>query len=765
MKRKVRHLLFMFTPSLLLGLLATDVVAQDAAESAPATGGLEEIMVTARRREEDLMTTPVSITAFTSDEIEARQFDSVAQLREAVPNLQYRTGIEGLNGTALVFIRGIGQGDFVPSLQAGVGTYLDGVYIASSSGAVLDTVDVGSIEVLRGPQGTLFGRNTIGGALVFTSKKPTEEFEGDVQVQVGERDRLYGRVTVNGAITDNLFGRVALMTREEDGYVKTPNGPDEGLGNDDTDAFRGALRWLASEDVTVDFAADYTKTRQNGPPQVLFDVNTETPGGNVNLWNNVVAPTIGDGPYDDRYVGSTGSDGYVNYSDFENPYTGLRTDQTEAEVWGLNLTVDWDLGPVSLKSITAYREQEHYSGIDGDMSPEDLTWRTDILDGDQFTQEFQFSGEAFDERLNYVVGAYYFEESMVNINDVQFPAFLIVSGSIVDNQNYALYGQATYDITENWSFTGGYRYSWDRFDSIIDDRIQYIVRLFAPGAPGNYAYFPAPPAPGAFYLTSQGVFPSDFDGGDPYLNLAYSRDNWMVYASYSEGYKSGGFNQRLQPGAQKVTFGPEEAAVYELGFKMEGFDSRMRLTGALFHTDYDELQVSVSFPGGVGNSIVNAGKADIDGGELELQAAVTPNLVFSAGVGYLDGEYTELAPGVTFPITNVMPNIPEWTGNASGTLTLPFDSGAALVSRLDYSYVSDFYNTADNDFLVESYWLMNANITYISPSEKWEVGVMARNLTDEYYWDRGRSAITTDRAGYYSLGAPRTVVFNFRYRF
>jgi iron complex outermembrane receptor protein len=374
-----------------------------------------------------------------------------------------------------------------------------------------------------------------------------------------------------------------------------------------------------------------------------------------------------------------------------------------------------------------------------------------------------------DNKLNYVVGAYYFDESMFNRNDVQFPAFLIVSGSIVDNQNYALYGQFTYDFTENWSFTGGYRYSWDRFDSIIDDRIQYITRLFSPNVPGFYIHFPLPPDPAAFTLTPQGVFPSDFNGGDPYLNLAYTKNNWMVYASYSEGYKSGGFSQRLQPGATVVSFGPEEAAVYEAGFKLTALDNSLRLTGSVFHTDYDKLQVSVtSCPQGcVGNAILNAGSAEIDGGELELQVAVTPNLTLSAGVGYLDASYKELEANVSFPATNELPNIPEWTTNASAVLRIPLTGsvGGEVVARLDYTFTDDNYNTASNDFLIESYWLLNANIVYITESEKWELGLQARNLTDEYYWDRGRSMLSTDAAGYYNLGPPRMVAVNFKYRF
>ncbi len=738
--------------------------AEGAGGSVPAEEAgarIEEVTVTARRREETLMETPIAITAYSGEELKLRQIDRTDQLAQSTPNLVFRTSMEGLSDAAIVFIRGIGQGDFVPTVQAGVGTYVDGVYISSVSGALMDTAGVSSIEVLRGPQGTLFGRNTIGGAILVNSVKPDEAFGGQGELTVGDFDRREVKGSINVPFTDTFYGRLSILARDVDGYVDTPNiAGDKGLGADETRAARLALRWVPTDSLTIDLAGDYTSRESSAPPRVLAAVAETRPATPLAAYNSLVAPYYGLAPMTSGSV--LPGESYTSLSSFGPP--------GEADIYGANLTVEWDLGAVTLKSITSYRNQDNYAAIDGDTTPSAVTHREDWLEGDQFTQELQVLGTAFDDRLNYVGGIYYFKEDMVNRNQVLFPTFLIMSGSIVDNYSSAVFGQLSYDLTDRWSITAGYRYSEDNLDSIVDDRIQYIIRVFEPTAPGGQISFPLPPDPAAFRLVTPGTRESDFSGGVPYLNIAHQWDTVMVYGSYSEGYKGGGFSQRIQPGNTITPFGPEEAAVYELGFKWTGFDDRLRLNGAVFKTDYSDLQVSVvSCPTGcVGNAILNASDAEIKGAELELQAALTSRLSLSAGLGYLEGEYKRVESYVSFPATNDLPSIPEWGRNASLTYRWPLAWGQ-LVMRGDYSFSDSYFTDADNIAEVPSVSLYNAGITFIAPTDNWEIGVQVRNLTDEYYYVGGGAErvalLGQDGFGTLTLAPPRTVSARFSYRF
>ena len=748
--------------------------AQDSEVDVEVANMIEEIIVNARRREESLMKTPVSITIFSGGELLSRQVAKSNQIAESTPNLVFRNHENSSVISSIVYIRGIGQADFIPTVQPGVGIYLDGMYIAPSVGALTEILDIESIEVLRGPQGTLFGRNTIGGAILINSVKPTENFGGELEVQFGEFDLQQYKAVVNVPITDQLFAKLAATYREKDGWVRTPNIPgDDNFGSEQVQVGRLALRWLASDTVTADLAIHYDHRESDGYPGMLHSINPQ--GLNTVDYNNVVAPALGFGPTLNALHVPQGEQ-YLNLSSLSFP--------AESDIVSTGLTLEWKLSEhLSLKSISTYREVETFDGRDLDLTPEPRSNVVDILDSEQFSQELQLSGTAFHDRVKWLLGTYYFKEKTKNFNPISFPLFSVVSGSIVDNRSLAGFGQITVDLTSGLSLTVGGRHTDEELDSIVNDQHQFVTEVFDPNCTGScidipfsggiseyarrrmdgYRPFPNPPAQGAFKVQSNGVFESNHSAFEPYLNIAYQwNDDLMTYASYSEGFKGGGFTQRLAPGQTVESFDPETARVYELGFKWLGFDKRLRLTGAAFYTDYRDLQVVVNTQ--LGDGVENASDAEITGFELEALASLTHRLQFMLGVGYLDAKYKNVDPDVTFSADNRLPSIADWQLNASAIYRFDLAEGEVEV-RLDYSYSDDYFTDGNNFELTPSYEVFNASIAYLPGSEKWEFALQARNLFDEYYTqDIGGNPVSN---GYLEFvpAPPREIVGRITYRF
>lgn len=702
---------------------------------------LEEITVTARRRSEDLMSTPVSVSAFSADEIKARQVERIHQIAQATPNLVFRdqAAASAGNNNAVVYIRGIGQADFVPSTEPGVGIYVDEAYISQATGAVLNLVDIETVQVLRGPQGTLFGRNTIGGAVLINTVKPNEEFGAEVNLIAGSDDWYEGKLSVNTPFTDTLFSRFSLIKRERDGWIDQPNIPgSDGGGSDDTWGARIALRWVPTENLTIDLSADYTNSKSSGSPGVLggltSNINSQGDLTNAGEYNILVAPTLGLPAYTDANFLGLGS------------YTSLATqvEEGEQDIWGASLTVNWDLGWASLKSISNYRELESSDRRDDDHSPmQPINSVGDFLDSEQWSQEFQLSGQALNDKLDWTAGVYYFEDDAVNINPIDFPLFGGFSGSIVEKQSSALFVQGTYAITDKLGLTLGARYTDDEKDFIVDDRIQYVTRIWGPiiGAPAGFAFLP----PNAFKLVQNGTTEADTNEKDAYVNLSYQwTEDLLVYGSYSEGFKGGGFVQRIIPGASVTSFDPEYAKVWETGFKWEGFDQRLRLTGAVFYTDYTDLQIVVERS--IAPVTENAGDAELWGAEFEFIWLASRDLLLSGGIGWLDAEYTKVDPSASVTKSHELPSTPDWQFNFSAAYTLPMEVLSGSVNfRVDYSWTDEHFLEADNQILQknDSYEVMNAAITWTSESEKWLLSLRGQNITDELYLTSPQQGIET----------------------
>ncbi len=750
---------------------------------------LEEVIVTARKREENLQDTPLSISAFTSNELTQRQIRSTDQLADVTPNLTFDAYApsSGQNASSQIYIRGIGQSDFTAVTDPGVGLYVDGVYFARSFGGNMDFLDLERIEVLRGPQGTLFGRNTIGGAIALHTKRPHSEFAADVELAVGSDDLTHVVGNINIPITDNFFSKFSLAARERDGYVDRVQHADRqlsgepaetdgvDLGDDSSMSARASFVWQATDKLNFFLSGDYTDEDENGSPSTSLGLNDEkTFPAHTNQFENGLAfggncPQFPP-PHDGPEASTNGNPVCINDTwrrdEFENE--GNAEVGSELTMWGISLEADWDVTDwMSIKSITAYRDIDAYSARDADGTPYQVFHTQDPFEQDQFSQEFQFSGNT--DNMKWLLGLYYFEEEADNPNPVQLPVPTVgqlISGGTVDNDNFAVFGQVTYDFTEQWGLTAGLRYTDEtkRFSPFSFADGSYV----GPGTASPFVRFYDCPTgqepgcdgvPGRLFtdgdrLIPEGEYKLEFDDWTPMLNLAYqATDDLMLYGSYSEGFKSGGFDQRFIGFApEPSSFDPETVTTYEIGMKSSWLDNTLRLNIAAFFTDYEDMHIIVRQ--GFAPLTFNAGEAEIQGFEIESTWIPTSAWIIQVGVGYIDAEYTKLdesVESVGISKNSELPQTPEWSANIGIGYTAQFGSWS-VTPRVDWAYTDDVYNNAVNtpQLLQESYDIINAAVTVRNDDGAWEIMLMGRNLTDETILISGSSGYET--ASGYSVG-------------
>jgi len=717
---------------------------------------IEEVTVTARKREESLQDTPIAVTAFSGEGMEKRGMTKLNGIAAYSPNMSFQSNpsFGGASNAASIYIRGVGQKEFLPTTEPGVGLYVDGVYIARSVGAILDLVDIAQVEVLRGPQGTLFGRNTIGGAISITSQKPSEEFSGKISATVGTDSKRVIKGSVDIPLSDNLLSRISFADMQQDGYVHRTDGID--LGDDNTQTGRLNLLWTPSDSSEVNFSLEFSKDRENGPAMSLLGINLgnpidpETPPMAVihNVGANAAAGATNGAPcanpgmpinlavpgcYDLRY----------KVGDDQN--LGTAPAFSNSDFMASNLNVSLDLNDnISFKSITAWRDLDAEFARDGDHSPHRVSQFHDTLEQKQFTQEFQLLGNHFDDSLNWIFGLYYFKEDGNNVNTLDFVMSNFTSGGRFENTSKAAFGQATWNVNDWFSLTMGLRYT-EEDKSFSPDQV--ILNNYFAGS--GHPLLDAP-----FMQVGTRVLPFATDSQSiseltPMINASFHvSDELMVYSSYSEGFKSGGFTQRVFPpqvagftapaGAtdQELIpdFAPEFVEVYELGAKYTGLDGRLRINGAVFHTVYDDLQVQVFTS--VAPVTKNAASAKITGWELETQWLPAENWLIEASYGWLNARYDDISFEETFiRADNEFERVPERT--ASIAINHDWDLGEAgiLTGRLDWSYRSKEYMDSFNTELIAqpSYDLLNANLNWTSADEQWEVLLALKNLSDEKY--------------------------------
>jgi len=765
---------FSLLSSILLAFGGQNVEAQN--ESTGAEQILEEVVITARRREESLQTIPMAVSAYSGESLEYRGIERLDEISRFAPNLSLgnNPSFGGASNSAAIYMRGIGQKEFLPTTEPGVGLYVDGVYVARSVGAILDIVDIERLEVLRGPQGTLFGRNTIGGAISIVTKKPdpTMPKEGSVSLSTGTNDLLNFKASYHTPISDTLAARFSLASLTQDGYVVRGDGVD--LGNDDTITGRASFSWVPSDRLSADINIEMTRDRENGPALELIGIDFTdlsqlngvvlAPPPPMAFIHNVTAAAAGPGMpcavtdvagngitsnpgisncYDSRYVGADRRDG------------GTAPAFSRTDLLGISATVNYDISDsLDFRSITAVRDLESEFARDGDHSPARISQFYDDLEQKQFSQELQLLGTY--DRMNWVLGYYYFREDGFNTNILDFTVSNFRSGGEFDNSAWAIFAQANFDITDKVHLTLGGRYT-DENKSFLPDQIIFenyyagFSKLVPPGNPLAALDAPFLQAGGRILpLVEKEIEISEFT---PMASLSFDlSDNAMIYGTYSEGFKSGGFTQRVfppivpgftaPPGTPDLqlipTYDPEFVNVLEAGFKTTLANGMVRLNGSIFDTDYEDLQVQVF------NSVApvtqNIGKASISGIELELQAAPGDGWLIEASLAKLDASYDTIDTSITLiGKDNEFERVPETTAALGISKETSLRSGSSLTARLDWGYRSETYNDAYNSEILktDAYSLIDASLSWVNANSDLKVVLAGRNLGDERFMVTG----------------------------
>jgi iron complex outermembrane receptor protein len=730
---------------------------EDAAE---ATSGA--IIVTAQFREQDLQDTPIAITAMNAEMLEARSQTNITDLADFAPNvkLEPATGLQG--NSIAAFIRGIGQSDASFALEPGVGVYIDDIYYGTTFGAVMDLTDLERVEVLRGPQGTLAGKNSVGGAIRLFTRESDADEGGFVEASYGSFDRLDLRASAGFALTDELFARISGVSNSRDGYMKRLDfgcvNPGSGIpasgsaedgcvigteGGRDLQAVRLAVRYApTAAPVEINLRADYSTDKSEIVATKLLYA------GNPSVRSYDPANPLGGVPFDSRFL--TGPESYTNYTTYSTGgnYTtafgipvqiapgGFSVAPTgTAKSWGVAGTVDIELTPdLALKSITGYRTAEGTSGIDVDGSPLAILLQEFTFRHEQFTQELRLSGQFGDGLADTTIGGFYYDASDRIYGRNQIPTLLFdfYQDDDVSNRSISAFGHLELHLTDRFNLIGGLRYT--------DDKKTYQYgRLNLDGTEPSGAFFTP-----NFLVAGLNNLEGEFKGDrlDYRIGANYEvADDLMVYAQVSTGFKGGGINPRPSAADQVLSFGPETVTTFEGGFKSQLLDRRVRLNGAVFLNDYTDIQlVRYQCPDSIVLSCSvpsNAGNAEIFGFELEAFAEPVDGLTFDASVGYLDFDYTEITNPATLVTEDMIaPFISKWQLSAGMQYAAELTGGATITPRLDWSYRSDFfYNSINNDFnRIDGYSLFNGRIAYTSADDLWTLSAAVTNIFDKFYY-------------------------------
>ena len=742
--------------------IAAAVIAPSAFAQEQEAQGLEEIIVTARKVQEDLQKTPIAITALTGSALEDRQVFSTDVLDQVVPNLQFANNapLAGNNSSSQVFIRGIGQTDPTSTVDPGVGLYVDDVYIGNAVGASMALRDVANVQVLRGPQGTLFGRNTIGGAVLISTTEPGDDFGGEVRVELGNDDLMDGVVALDIPFAEDFKTRLSLGVRKQDGYVTRPDGTDLG----DTDTFFGMFKavWTPTDLVRATFIFDITSSDENGSPLVFAAMNeaatfprvASLDAGCPGLTDGAVPPP---GLPDQPTVPMIADPRCANDLQAAGPYSNNGTLPLFSTLDNLGGSVNlaFELNDaITLKSITAYRKIDWTGARDADNTPLTILHTEYDVSGDQFSEELQLTYET--DPLVGVVGLYYFEQTSDDIATIALnpppPGVQRDSdNNEVDNSSWAAFTQWTYKFAEKFALTVGGRYTEDEKGSYPD---QF-----------DYATPNIKQVPVQWYRET-------FTSFTPSASFTVEwTDSAMTYLSYSERFKGGRwnshFNAVLTPAQQAALqkFDQEEAQTIELGAKFDLANNTMRLNLAVFSSDYTNMQLTYRgpAPAGVAPFITNAGETSIDGAEAEFTWAPTDDLLIDASVGYLDATIDTLSniplavlpPGLVEG--NILPFAPEWQTHLGIAYTAHAGS-IEIKPRVDASFQPTTYFDATNTpeiAQLDDVLTVNASVVISKGDDSpWSVTLGVNNATDEEYPIAGNSSLTTG-SGYAEIAYSR----------
>ena len=733
--------------SLAIGFLTLLATPQQAQAQDAAAAELDEVTVTARRREESLQDVPIAVSAFSGTQLEEIGAVDIVSLSQYTPNVTLEVS-RATNTTLTAYIRGVGQQDPLAGFEGGVGMYLDDVYLARPQGTVFDLYDVERIEVLRGPQGTLYGRNTIGGAVKYVTRRLATEAELGIKASFGSFNQADLAVTGSLPVSDSFRVGATVATFNRDGYGKNQY---TGEGNADKDifAYRLSAEWSPADNLFVRLYGDYS-------------IDESTPRQGHRLLPGPGGEPVLTDVFNTRAGAST----------LPASNAGLKAEVTQG---GIGLLLQWDLNEEwQLKSITSSRSDESSGWIDFDNLPADTFDAPLIYENEQFSQEFQatYTGD----RLAGVFGVYYLDANAFDAFDVViFSSITAFSLGDYDTNAWAAYFDLTYDLNDEFSLSVGGRYTEDERTATVTR--ETFLGLGSPYFGNDSAISITPPVPGFVPTFNATRTDSAFT---PRVSLSWHPvDEHNLYISYSEGFKGGGFDPRGAYGIPEVRggFEPETVESIEIGAKSVWADGMITTNVAAFWMDYTNVQV----PGSIlldtdGDGVVdgfagvttNAGKAEISGFEVEAIANVTDAFSVSAVLGFIDANYTQWLVGATDPDTGepifidisdtrVFQNTPEVSGNLRARYEWSVGEGnLAMVGSVAYKGDSHQFEVADPLVDQDAYSLVDASLIWTPGDGSLVFGFHGRNLRDEKYIAANYNFPTVANSVIGFYGPPRT---------
>jgi iron complex outermembrane receptor protein len=691
---------------------------------------IEEVIVTAQKRAESMQDVAIAVSAFNSETMKEAGIvgiDNVAQFTPGFSMTSYN------KSSPQPFIRGIGTNTSGAGDDASVAMFVDDVYISRAGAYDNNLFDLERVEVLRGPQGTLYGKNVVGGAINITTRTPNhEEVEGSVRVDMGNYDKLGVQGFITGPVSDSVAAKLSVSHAERDGFVEnTVTGND--LRDEDSQAIRVGVDWDVSDQLSVSWKADASKIRESGVGRVL--------SGTPLFGAPSAAPSL-----NDRDKTDTNNDGYTN-----------------RDVWGTSLKIEWEQDYGTWTSVTGYRTSD-YEFFD-DLVPAfdvvafaDLNYLSNYTDEKekQFSQEIRLASNDDGGAIEWTVGLYYFKDDIDRLEywDTNLVGAALMVGltegqsdATNETESKAAFGRVSYNLDE-WRFTVGGRYTHESKEAT----------LIGTGFEPVYLSMNAP-----FNAAADESW-SNFSGNISVDYMGF--ENALIYLSMSEGFKSGAFNSIAGTKLSAETpLDPEIATQIELGLKSQWFDDRLRVNAALFTIDYEDLQVFQTV--GLSVFVDNAGEATSKGAELEIIALPVEGLELSATYSYLDATYDEfIIPGSADYSGNTLTRAPKNAYTLSSSYTMPVGDSGDMNFRLDYLTQGDLFLSSSNSdgSKLEGYELFNARVAFESADGHYEIALWGQNLSDEEYavhsFDLSQLSPGTKSD---ILGAPRTYGLSFTY--
>lgn len=714
------------------------------------SGALEEVIVTATKRAESLQDIPITVNALSENTIQEAGVTDIGDVAALVPALTVTSNLSPF--ASALRIRGFGTSQNDPALEASVAFILDGVYMGSSGLGMSDLTDIERIEVLQGPQGTLYGKNSNAGVVSVITKSPNlEETEGYVEASLGDYSlqRYVGSVT--GPLAETLGYSLSGSWHETDGWMESNTGDDLNEAQDWN--ARGKLLWLPTDALSLQLTASHV------------DRDTSCCGADATQTAAVTDQLVAQGlpvPKNDAFD-------YKNSVDVDSNF--------DLESDGINIKLDYELDTAVLTSLTAWNDYDYKTSTDADRSElAVIALVDDKYTGEQYSQELRLTSDV-DGPLQYMLGAFYaYEERTrggsgsepVKVGDDVIPVGTVASGrgplfalavrpddtvafdSKWETETFALFGQSTYNITEAWAATLGLRYTTETRDADLFTQPISSAPLFGTGLSlVELAFAPV-----------DDDFNRESDGFTGLANLTwFMNEETMLFTSVSTGSKSGGFNGVAGEGAPRE-FKDEDTTNYELGIKSQLFDNRLQLNASAFYTEFDDLQFLAQQSSGVGTFVSNA-EGTSAGLDLNFSAAPWEFLMLAGGLQYLDAKYTE---GELDELDYEVPFAPTWTGNLSATLFLPLADGVTYL-RSDYSFMGDHFNNAtyQPDTVEQDKKLLNVRLGW--RNDAWDAAFWVKNATDEAYATLSAAPLAYSGTEAYFLEAPRTYGVTVRYSY